>query len=279
MLFRSSLIDQYRAIEGVTVETVPWNAQASLVINARKPGLHDVAVRRALAAAVPFDEILHDVTRDIYETPRNSLPPTAVGYEPLPARRLDLAAANRILDDAGWRRGADGVRVRGGTRLAFTLVTIAGATNFERSGLLIQSSLRAVGIDLAIKTYPYRTIFATPNGPIYGGGYDLASYSSTLNWDPDVYNFVACDRWYPQGQNIFRFCDPRLDALERAGLQSDDPAVRAPIYRRASRLMWSDVHYIPIYNARRLIVRSADLRNYRPNPTSTPWWNAWQWDI
>ena len=276
---QTSLLQTYRSIEGVTVETFPWNSQAALMINCSKPILGDVTVRRALALSVPYGDILSKVTYGIYEPPRNSLPATAIGYVALPARRLDIAAANRLLDADGWHRGPDGIRTRGGSRLALTLTTIAGATNFERAGVLLQASLRAAGIDLAIKTYPYRTIFAVPNGPVYGGGYDIALYSNTVNWDPDIYNFTACDRWYPAGQNLFRFCDPQLDRLERAGLQSDDPNVRAPVYRAASRLIWSDTYYVPIYVARRLVVRSGDLRQYRPNMTSTPWWNAWQWDI
>ncbi|MBV8116375.1 MAG: peptide ABC transporter substrate-binding protein [Candidatus Eremiobacteraeota bacterium] len=276
---QTSLLDQYRATDGVTVESAPWNSQAALMIDARKPALHELAVRRAIAVAIPYGVILRNVTRDLYPQARNSLPPTALGYEQLPARRYDPAAAARLLDSAGWHAGPDGVRTRNGLRLALTLVTIAGATNFERMALLLQSAFRAAGIDLTIKTYPYRTIFAAPSGPIYGGAYDLALYSDTVNWDPDVYNFTACDRWYPFGQNIFRFCDARLDALERAGLQTDDPATRATTYRAASRLMWSLVPYVPIYNGRRLIVRSSDLRNYSVNPTSTPWWNAYQWDI
>jgi len=276
---QTSLIETYRGIPGILVRTTPWNSQAALILNARKPILGDVRVRRALAAATPFREILTTVTHGLYEIPRNSLPPTAIGYEPLPPHRFDLAGADRLLDSAGWKRGRDGIRTRGRARMTLTLSTISGATNFARAAVLLQASFRAAGIDLAIKTYPYATIFAAPNGPVYGGAYDIALYSNTVNWDPDVYNFLACDRWYPAGQNIFRFCDPSLDALERAGLQSDDPAVRAPIYRSASRLIWSDVPYIPLYDARRLIVASDDLRNYRPNMTSTPWWNAWQWDI
>jgi peptide/nickel transport system substrate-binding protein len=276
---QTSLLDLYRAIDGVTVSTAPWNVQAGLMIDARKPGLNDEVVRRAIAGAVPYGIILHDVTRDLYREARNSLPPTALGYEPLPPRRFDPAVSGRLLERAGWHRAPDGTRARNGVRLAFTLVTIAGSTNFERMALLLQASLRTAGIDLAIKTYPYRTIFAAPNGPIYGGSYDLALYSDTLNWDPDVYNFTACDRWYPAGQNIFRYCNPHLDALERAGLQTDDPARRTAVYRTAGRLMWSAVPYVPVYDGRRLIVRSSDLRNYSVNPTSTPWWNAYQWDI
>ncbi len=276
---QTSLVDQYHATPGVFVGTAPWNSQASFVLNARKPGLRDAAVRRAIAMAMPYAAILRDVTRGLYEPARNSLPPTAIGYEPLPSRGTDPANAGSELQRGGWLLGSDGVRARGGVRLEFTIASIAGSSNGERIALLAQSSLRAAGIAVSIKTYPYRTIFAAPNGPVYSGAYDIALYSSTLNWDPDVYNYTACDRWYPQGQNIFRFCDPRLDVLERAGLRTDDPARRADVYRRASRLMWSEVPYVPVYEARRLIVRSTDLRNYDVNPTSTPWWNAWQWDI
>jgi ABC-type transport system substrate-binding protein len=117
-----------------------------------------------------------------------------------------------------------------------------------------------------------------PNGPLYGGSFDLALSGGSLNSDPDLYDLLACDRWYPRGQNIYRFCDPRLDALERAGLQTDNPSQRAVIYRRASRLIWSEVPYVPLYGSRALIVHSSDLRDYSINPAGG-WWNAWQWDI
>ena len=148
----------------------------------------------------------------------------------------------------------------------------------ERTALLVQAALARAGVALTIKDYAYRSIFA-PAGPIYGGKYDLALYSTTLNWDPDAYNYLACDRWYPRGQNVFRFCDPALDELEAAGLDATTAAGRARIYAKASRRIWSLAPYIPVYQARRLVVRSSDLRDYSVNPTSTPWWDAWQWDI
>lgn len=276
---QTSLLSTYRGTPGVLVRTAPWNTQAALIINTSKPVLHDVAVRRAIAYCVPYDDIIRDVTFGLYEKARNVVPPTAIGYEALPALRQDLTAANRLLDGAGWRRGTDGIRARNGARLEVSVATISGFTNGQRALLLLQAALLKAGIALSIKDYPYRTIFAAPNGPIYGGTYEMAFYSNTINWDPDISNFVGCDRWYPAGQNIYRFCDARLDELERAGLQSDDPAVRAPIYRGANRLMWTDFPYIPVYEGRRLIVASDDLREYRPNMTATPWWNAWQWDI
>ena len=274
-----ALLTEYRNAAGAIVSTAPWNSQGALFANSSKPALHDARVRRAIADSIPYDEILRDVAGGSFRPARDSLPPTAIGYRAFAARRQQLTRAARELDAAGWRMGSDGTRRRGETRLELTLATIAGNAQFERIALLVQASLRRAGIDLAIRTYAYDTIFAAPAGPIYGGTYDLALYANTLNWDPDIYNFVACDRWYPRGQNIFRYCNPRLDELERAGLQTDDVARRAAIYRAAGRIIWDDVAYVPLYESDRIVVRSPDLREYLPNPTATPWWNAWRWDI
>jgi peptide/nickel transport system substrate-binding protein len=274
-----ALLPEYRSAAGTIVATVPWNSQGALFANSSKPALADARVRRAIADSVPYVEILRDVAGGSFRPARDSLPPTAIGYRAFAARTQQPARAARELDAAGWHMGADGTRRRGGTRLDLTLATIAGNAQFERIALLLQASLRRAGIDLAIRTYAYRTIFAAPAGPIYGGTYDLALYANTLNWDPDIYNFVACDRWYPRGQNIFRYCNPQLDALERAGLRTDDIARRAAIYRAAGRIIWDDVAYVPLYESDRIVVRSPDLHEYLPNPTATPWWNAWRWDI
>jgi peptide/nickel transport system substrate-binding protein len=273
---QAALLDRYRSVDGIVVETAPLNSYELLLINAQKPALRDIAVRRAIAAAVPYDTILHDVEHNITVAVRNILPATALGYEALPQRTYDPATADTLLDRAGWRRGADGIRLRNGVRLNLTLAAIAGATSGEQVAVLLQSSLKAIGVDLAIKSYSLAEYYAL-SGPLYGGSFDLALTYSGINWDPDLYDSLACDRWYPRGENLGRFCDPRVDALERAGLQTDDPSQRAAIYRKASRLIWSDVPFVPLYGGRNLIVRSADLRNYQYTPSGG--WNPWQSDI
>ncbi|MGC1381460.1 MAG: ABC transporter substrate-binding protein [Candidatus Baltobacteraceae bacterium] len=272
-----SLIDQYRSIAGVVVATVPSNGEMLLLFNVGKAPLGDLAVRRAIAAAVPYETILDDVERGLKTPARDVLPPTTLGYEALPARSYDPSLARDLLERAGWARGTDGIRTRNGVRLSLTLATAAGFTSLGRIALLLQSSLDTVGVGLTIKMYSYRMMYAAPRGPLYDGSYDLALSGNNLNWDPDLYNLLACDRWYPRGQNIDRFCDPRLDALERAGLQTDDPSQRVHIYRRASRLIWREIPYLPLFGGRAFIVRSSDLHGYSINPTG--WWNAWQWDI
>ncbi len=274
----AALWETYRSLPGVVTALRPWNAQMVLVFNSGKPGLHDASVRRAIALAVNYTAIIDKIAHGIGEPARNTLPPTAIGYVALAPHRYDPAQANRLLRRAGWTRAADGVRARGGVRLSFTVAVIEGSSTLTDIALELQQDLKAVGIALAIKAYPYDAIF-TPQGPIDSGAYDMAIYSTTLQWDPDVHVYVGCNEWYPRGQNVYRYCDAQLDRLEREGLASDDPSTRAAYYRRASRLMWRTVLYLPLYELRRPIVRSAALRGFSTNASATPWWNAWQWDI
>jgi peptide/nickel transport system substrate-binding protein len=249
-----------------------------MIFNARKPALHDSAVRRAIAYAIDKKSIIAKISHNVGEISYNTYPRTALGYERLAPYGYDPERAQALLQKDGWVPGADGIRVRNGERLSFTLASITGAATLERMALDMQSELRTVGIDMSIKAYPYNTIFAI-DGPIYRGIYDAAIYSQTLNWDPNVLDYVGCNLWYPKGENTFGYCNHDLDALEAAGLQTDDTARRIAIYRKAGRIIWHDLPYLPLYQYRRLIVHNNDLKNYSVNPTSTPWWNAYKWDI
>jgi peptide/nickel transport system substrate-binding protein len=274
----AALYPQYQKLKDVDVELYPWNAQAVLIFNCSHVGLRDTAVRRAISLAVDKQSLIDKISRGVGTPAYNSLPPTAIGYSALPPHAYDPATADRLLDAAGWRRGADGIRIKNGSRLTLSFAMISGATTIRALAVQLQAYLHVVGVEVVIKPYPYNQIFAY-DGPIYGGSYDLSTYSTTLAWDPDVSFFLGCDQWYPKGENTFRFCDPKLDREEAAGLVTDDPARRAKAYEAASRMIWSQMPYLPLYELRRLTVRSLDLKNFKVNPSATPWYNAWQWDI
>jgi peptide/nickel transport system substrate-binding protein len=270
--------EQYLSLPNVTTQLDAWNAQELLIINNSKPGLDDVRVRRAVTMAVDYNAIVAKLTHGTGEPAHDFIPPTAIGYTKNPAYRYDPAQANRILDAAGYKRGADGTRERGSTRLEYTLDTITGSVALRSMAVQLQQYFAAVGMRLNIKMFTYNTIF-TPDGPIYGNTYDFAMYGVTLPWDPDMTYYIGCDAFYPKGENTYRYCNKQVDAYEQAGLASDDPAVRAAAYHKAEKLLWDTVPYIPLYQRRRISVHSPDLRGFEVNATSTPWYNIWQWDI
>jgi len=265
------LSDQYLSLG-------PWNALALMAVNQRVAGLGDRTVRLAMSLAIDRQQMMATAAHGAAASLRDVVAPTAVGYIVRPPLAHDPKAANSLLDRSGWMRGSDGIRRKNGVALDFSITTIAGSPTFSTLGAEIQSSFKAVGIGLTIKPYPYSGLFS-PSGPLLSGRYELAIFGSAFSWDPDTHVYYGCDQVYPHGQNIFGYCNPEYDALEARGLQSEDPSIRAPVYARADAILWNDVAYLPFYQLRRIIVHNPDLKNYRPNATSAPFWNAWEWDI
>ncbi len=268
----------YRQLKDVTTEVYPWNSQALFIINHSHPGLEDVRVRRALAMSIDYDAIISKLTQNTGRHAHDIIPPTAIGYTNDPPYKYDPAGANALLDSAGYKRGPDGTRSSGTTRLDYTLDIIAGSDSERMTAVQVQQYFRAIGVHLALKTYAYNTIF-TPDGPIYSGTYDFATYGVTQSWDPDMLYYIGCDYFYPRGENVYRYCNKQVDGYESAGLSTDDPAARASAYHSSEQILWQTVPYIALYDRRRISVHSPDLRNFKINPSSTPWYNIWQWDI
>ena len=268
----------YARLEGVTTRIFPWNAANVFIINNTKPGLDDVEVRRAIASAIDYRAIITKVTHGVGSVAHDIVPASAVGYTDNPPYRYDPAGANARLEKDGWLRGPDGVRHKGDRRLAFTMVISSGSANGRNIAVQLQSFLRGAGIDLTLKQYPYNVIFSY-DGPIQKMTYDFSDYSYTLPYDPDNYVYLGCDQRPPKGQNVFGYCDPQVDAGERAGLDSDDPLRRAAIYHATDARVHETVPYIPLYVLRRPTAFNSDLRNYSASPAIASWWNAYQWEI
>ena len=263
----------YMQLEGVTTKLFPWNAANVFIINNTRPGLRYVEVRRAIAMAIDYRTVIQKVTHGVGLIDRDIVPPSAIGYTENAPYRYDPAAANALLERAGWTRGPDGIRHRGDERLAFTMVLSSGSANARSIAIQVQAFLKAVGIEMTLKSYPYNVIFSF-DGPIQKMTYDFSDYSYTLPYDPDNLVYLGCDQRPPKGQNVFGYCDPPVEAGEKAGLTTDDPLKRAAIYRPVEKPSTETIPYVPLYLLRRPTAYNSDLKGYSASPAIASWWNA-----
>lgn len=273
-----NLYDQYKSLSDVAVYLVPWNAQSILPINERHAGLNELNVRKALTMAIDYDTVLRKITHGVGTMAHDIVPQVAIGYTDNPPYKYDPKGANALLESSGWKLGPDGVRAKGAARLDYVIHISAGSAIGKELAAVFEEEFKAVGIKLSIKLYPYSVIFAH-EGPVYGGRYDFTEYSTTLPYDPDNLFYVGCDYWFPKGENLYGYCDRQVDAGEKAGRVTVDARERARIYHTTEARIHDTIPWIPLYNIRRPVVRNVDLKNFSANPSSTPWWNIWQWDI
>jgi len=129
----------------------------SIIFNTARPGLNDPAVRRAIAMVLDYDLIGTNAMSG-YTAPKQAhlmvpLPSEMAlidldALKPYQWEGRDIAGANRILDQAGWVRGADGVRAKGGVRLNFRAECPAGWSDWNASLEVVAQSTREIGINV-----------------------------------------------------------------------------------------------------------------------------------
>jgi peptide/nickel transport system substrate-binding protein len=139
------------------VVSYPVTFATAVVFNAARPPFDDARVRRAIDALINRQRVI-DVALAGYGTPASGPVGDAHPFH-VPRTRPPLPEADSLLDDAGWRAGADGRRTRDGRPLTFTLLTIASGDNAIEQ--LIQADLRAHGITMEIRFAEMGTFLAT----------------------------------------------------------------------------------------------------------------------
>ncbi len=263
-------------IRALRYRSVPLMLVAGIALNVRHAPLDDVRVRRAIAASIDRATISRKLTFGNYRPVDTAQPLSSWGRDPrvrLPA--FDPAAADALLDAAGWRRGPDGLRGRKGRRLELTYVQFPESTTGVRVAQFVQGELRARGIDVVIKSVSNAQLFlpAADHGTLASGAFDLAYVPWAMGLDPDDSFLLACGG----SSNVMHWCDPQVDALETRALAVPDRAVRAQLYAQIERRVAAAVPIVYLFDPAYIFAYRAALRGFDPNAFS-PTWNAAAWE-
>ena len=210
------------------------------------------------------------------------------GYDvSLSCAMFDPAAANKLLDDNGWVKGADGVRTRGGERLEFEYSTNANYNPWRlATEAVVQRNFSAIGIKLDIQNYPGYTFFGSflpggkaspPTGAI-SGRYDIGEFTTTFGYDLDDAFLLACDQFPPTGSNIDFYCNHTLDALYQQEQATADPGARQMFFKLIHQIYLTEFPFIVLYSPTDLSIVRKGTHNYQPGPLgAVETINIWEW--
>jgi peptide/nickel transport system substrate-binding protein len=249
-----------------------------LELNTRRPQLRDVRVRRAIAQAIDWDRINATVYHGVDVRAVSDIVPDSWAAPTIPPWRYDPALARRLLDQAGWRPGADGLRQRAGVPLALT-ISASNKPGNEQAEIAMQQQLHDVGIALTIKNYPASVLFAQ-DGPLYGGRYDLSWSIDTNLPDPDNAGSWSGHYMPPNGANTAFLDDPIITQTSEAALRTFDRAARKRLYQREEERIHHEVPAIFLYWEVSSVGYNTDLRHYAPAEYDVAGvWNSYAWEI
>ncbi len=262
-------VPDVQKIEGVTVLTIPSFYFDHLDFNLARPILRDRAVREAIRYATDRKTLNDKVRNGIYLLSESTVPVASSYYDKdIALVPFDLAKARAILDAAGWKPGADGIRTKGGQRLALEFAAFTGSPDSDTQIELMRGWWRQVGIDLTVKRYLPSLMFNTyqAGGILYAGKFDVAVFAWGQNTIADLSNIYACNRFPPDGQNLLHYCNPEVSSLIAKSQITYDPAERLPLIRRAQRGIFEDVPTIVLDSRKEIFAFNRDLKGWHPNP-------------
>ncbi len=254
---------------------VPTAVVAGIAFNTSHRPLDDVRIRRALAMSIDRAAISRKITLGFYPVTNMIQPRFSWAFDPsVREPQYDPAAADPLFDLAGWRRGSDGVRRRAGSPLQLTYVQFPETATGVRVATAVQAALRERGVDLTIKSVSNAQLFLPRTGVLATGGFDLAYVPWTMGADPDDSSVLGCGA----PSNYMRWCDPRVDRLERAALATSEMVVRKRLYGRIGRIVAAQVPILYLFNADYVYAYRKRLRGFAPN-AFVPTWNAYRWRL
>jgi peptide/nickel transport system substrate-binding protein len=284
--FRNGEVD-YMDIRSAPVNALDSLADGSGVEVIRKPGpqqtffgnnsnpkktkhkeLQDLRLRQAFEHAIDREEIADVVFNNYAKPVVAQVAPDAgkwmhTGLKPL---AFDLAAANRILDQAGFKRGSDGLRVTAdGRKMEYTVITPTDSSyNMNREFEIIQTAFQKIGVRLSQRALDEDTTFDEVTGP--DGKYlssDLYLWDYDGTKDPDfILSVLICEQY--GGWNDSGYCNPEYDRLYEEQAVTMDEAKRKQIVWKMQEIAFRDRPYIWIVNLELISVRRDPWQGFDP---------------
>jgi len=193
---------------------------------------------------------------------------------------LNIEKANAILDAAGWKKGADGVRAKDGKALKFVYQTSINAPR-QKTQAIVKQACQKAGIDVELKSVVGSVFFSsdTANPDTYTHFYcDAQMYNTTMPQpDPQIFmnQYVSWEiankenKW--QGRNVSRWQSKEYDAIYKQAEQELDAVKRAAMYIKLNDMAVGDNYIQPLLSRARVTALKSGLTAHLSGWDSDLW--------
>ena len=275
---------------GVNVKTVPSGYYEGIFFFIGDetipghPALQDERVRQAIAMALDHETLNQDLLLGLTAPVATMWAGTPYESPDITMWPYDPAAANALLDEAGWvDSNGDGTRDKDGEEL----VLVHGTTTREirqDAQAVAQQQLAEIGIGLELQSFDSNIFFASyaEDGPSYNGELDLMQWSDGPFFpDPDHYYWLCSEiptDDAPDGANAQRICDEELDGLFQLQATQTNTEERIATFHQISKLMHDKVYWLGLWDDPDVWALSSRLGNVKMSGP-TAFYNIHEWTL
>ena len=231
----------------------------------------DKNVRQALFMLIDKKTIVEGVLEGTVQVADTVAPTTSPFFNPnVKKYPYDPTAAKKLLDDAGWKVGATGIREKGSDKLQLTALLSSADAIGKLYWQVIQQNMKAAGVDILIDTKE-----AAARTTVWRSGqWELQISRWVLPADPSVTGLYSCKG----SNNMTGFCDPVMDEQMIKSDEELDAAKRKAFLFKAQELLAENAFSLPVYYNVNPIVTTKKLGNFKASGTNLgSFWNVYEW--
>ncbi len=254
------------------------------------PFLTDVKVRQALGLAIDRAIMAKELYGTTGDATSNVLTTPSKYASKNTKAVFDIEQANRLLDEAGWQRGPDGIRQKGGVKLQVTYVTSVNTLR-QKEQQIVKDGWGKIGVDTTLKSVDAGVYFSSTPGnndtlahfysdvQMFTTSFALAPVSymrSYYSGDPPRDIAQKENQW--SGTNWRRWISKEFNTLYDEGLKELDSQKNVALWIKMNDLVVGQAVALPLIDRKIVSVRSRTLdtaRNMRPFDSET--WNIAEW--
>jgi len=261
------------SVPGVNVYQYAAFMYTFLGYNLNHPTYADLRVRRAITHALDRDAMVEQVLGGHGQVVHSHASPARWDYNPdVPVVPYDPAEAARLLDEAGWLLGADGLRYKDGQPFVMRLAINVESQLYGETAAFVQQALREVGIQVEITPMAWEDFLAH----ISSEAKETYLLGWSLGFDPDPHSI-----FHSQGgfRDITGYANPEADRLIEEGRATTDVARRREIYGRLQEVLAEEQVYTWLFAQDSVVGVSTRVQGVRHGSPRGLFWNWEEWSV
>ena len=256
-------VSRIQSAAKLKVDRTPAAGYTYVNLNTADPILSDKNVRQALSHLVNKQQIIDTIYKGIGQPANGPIVPGMWAYSPdIPSYDYNPDKARQLLDAAGWKVGADGVRTKDGNRMSLVVRTHSEDPDRKQLIQVLQSEFQGIGIDATTNTVEFPALFQD----VQDGKYQVVVIGWLNLSDPDRATFRQFT--IDGTANYGKYRNDQVDSLLKQARTTLDQTRAKQLYTDAVKQIVDDAPYIFVQYQEYIAMYTPKLQGYVVNPVA-----------
>ncbi|SHJ70640.1 peptide/nickel transport system substrate-binding protein [Clostridium cavendishii DSM 21758] len=256
---RPENIQQLEAAGFLEEQIYPKNGYGYIGFNLRDKKFADKKVRQALTYGFDRQKFVDTYYKGYADVCHSAINTVSWAYESnLNEYKYDKDKAEKLLDEAGWKKGSDGIREKDGEKFKIKWLTYTGSKYVDTLIPILQQDWKKIGVEVV----PELVEFATLSSKVTDKReFELCNMAWASSLDPDQLGTFGIQQDVPGGFNAGGFRNEESDKLLKEGIAVTDKAKRKEVYSKWQKLVNDELPYIFLDSSKEMFSVSSKVKN------------------